>query len=225
MTKNELQNHCWTLEAILEEYDKWRHLKTHYERTSVLWKPKWQHVKNVLTKYNIKLSHIGNFEAEENAYYNSYYNEICMMPPKMYEYCEVDEFMGLCHYYLTLWHEIFHAIIFNELHCSGYLDANAEEMIIAKAVIKIVLDDICEHRTYLANKYAFEQSLNKYGASRVAPDHRESNEKFKKDLQEYVSIYDKSRRYCDDEANRIFDMKQDEIISKLKEVYDECRPA
>lgn len=225
MTKDELQNRCWTLEAILEEYNKWRHEKRHYERTGSWWKPKWQHAKNVLTKYNIKLSHIGNFEAEEDAYYNSYYNEIYMMPPKMYEYCEVDEFMGICHYYLTLWHEIFHAIIFNELHSAGYLDVNAEEMIIAKAVMKIVLDDICQHRVYMVNKYAFEQSLNKYGASRVEPDYQECSEKFKKDLQEYISIYDKRRRYCDDEADRIFDMKQDEIIRKIKEVYDECRTA
>lgn len=143
----------------------------------------------------------------------------------MYEYCEVDEFMGICHYYLTLWHEIFHAIIFNELHSAGYLDVNAEEMIIAKAVMKIVLDDICQHRVYMVNKYAFEQSLNKYGASRVEPDYQECSEKFKKDLQEYISIYDKRRRYCDDEADRIFDMKQDEIIRKIKEVYDECRTA
>lgn len=222
MTKDELQNHCWTLEAILEYYDEWRHEKRHYERTGSWWKPKWKHAKNILTKYDVKLSHIAEF-GENEGQYSAYYNEISILPRQMFTCMEVDEHMGICHYYLILWHEIFHCVINHEFHLSAIINKNAEEIIVEEAVKNIVLEDICGEYSYMSNKFAFDASL-KNGSYHIAPEYKKIIDKFSEDLDKYILEY-KDKIYYDDASYTVFENQKAIIHKKLKEVYDECRPA
>ena len=216
MTKKELEERCFVLQLLLQSYEEWKHEKTHRER-STQWNPKWKHVKNILTKYNIKLTHIADF-GENEAQYNSLYNEIFIMPRQMFVNMEDNEHMGICRYYLNLWHEIFHAIINHEFHLAVLLNENAEEIIVEEAVQKFVLKDICGDYSY-----SHEDTFEIDSDGDISVDIIKAEDKFLEDSEEYITTYHQ-KLYDDPKSYEVFEKQKEIIQNKIKEVYETSRP-
>ena len=206
MTKKELQDYYNINSLCFIEYDVMQTQTYFYERESSYWKKHWKKTRSVMKRYKCKLIHHGDFSEFMGSYSDSL-NKIKIMPPAVFVQIEDNEFTGICNYYKTLWHEIFHCIIHHEFHVNMLLKYEAEEMIVEEAVRDIVLNDICtEYYQYLNNKGDLVNVRNK----------------FKKECDEYIEVYRKKLLY-DEKDKKQFEIYKCHIINKLKEIYNKCK--
>lgn len=206
MTKKDLQDYYNINSLCFEEYDNMQMRTYFYERESSYWKKHWKKARGVLKHYKCKLVHYGDF-SEFMGSYSDLFNKIKIMPPAVFVQIEDNKFSGICSYYKTLWHEIFHCIIHHEFHVNMLLKYEAEEMIVEEAVRDIVLNDICpEYYQYLNSKGDIVNVRNK----------------FKQECDEYIEGYHENLFY-DKKDEKQFEIYKCHIINKLKEIYNECK--
>lgn len=203
MTKSELQDYYNINNLCFKEYDAMQTQTYFYERQSSYWKNHWKKARGVLKHYKCKLIHYGDF-SEFMASYSDLFNKIKIMPPAVFVQIEDNEFSGICSYYKTLWHEIFHCVIHHEFHPNMLLKYEAEEMMVEEAVRDIVINDICPD---------YFQYPNEKG------DIVNINNKFKQNCDEYIELYRKKLFY-DEKDEKLFDIYKCHIINKLKEIYN-----
>lgn len=189
--------------------------KHRYERESQYFKDTWKRVKNILSRYDTKLVHFGEFYSKFGSYSHKY-NVIQMRPVNSF----IDTYsiwgqnygkmMGTAKYYKILCHELCHLILQEEFKTTLLLDGDIEEIIVETICKDIMLSDICPACSKYDNiYYELNDEAEQYITER------------KHKIIDYVGEGEFWRE-CD--KKRLYDFI-DEVKEKVQEIWWECAPS